>query len=218
MSGNRQSCSPEEEESTYKSSSKQLNFAGSSEAMSENNCQSTRHSTDTLESSGQDSFVSSVSHLKKSDITLDRDSYICMHQGPNIVSSSSESEPKESALKSPLLTDSDHVEIKASETESLLTSPGSSTSYNRLNDSSGIMCRICHCGEEEESLMITCRCMGTVKYAHQNCVLNWISKSGNQYCELCKYKFKTRRKKIKSLWKVSTLLFIAFLEVTLNFS
>jgi hypothetical protein len=176
--------------------------------MSEKACQSPRHSTDTLNSSGQDSFVSSVSQIKKSDMALDRISYICMHQGPNIVSSSSENEPTEKTedSTSPLLAENSSVEIKESQSvsESLLTSPGSSASYNRLNDSTGIMCRICHCGEEEENLMITCRCMGTVKYAHQNCVLNWISKSGNQYCELCKYKFKTRRKKIKSLWKVST--------------
>ncbi|EDO37272.1 predicted protein [Nematostella vectensis] len=89
------------------------------------------------------------------------------------------------------------------------------------------MCRICHGGDEDEPLMVTCRCTGTVKYAHQNCVLNWISKSGNQYCELCKYKYKTKRKKIKSLWKwqfpsVSTKgwlhigLFIAFVTMLLT--
>ena len=92
--------------------------------------------------------------------------------------------------------------------DNLVAQPGSLTQgpYSRLNESSGLMCRICHSGSEEEELIAPCRCMGTVKYAHQSCILNWISKSGHPNCELCKYKFKTTRMKMKSCWKVRTNL------------
>ena len=79
----------------------------------------------------------------------------------------------------------------------------SSGSSSKLTDSMALMCRICHSGEEEEELIAACRCAGTVKFAHQSCLLNWISKSGNQSCELCRYKFRTRRRKIRYFWKVS---------------
>lgn len=72
----------------------------------------------------------------------------------------------------------------------------------QLADNGTMMCRICHSGEEDEELIAACRCAGTVKYAHQSCLLNWISKSGNQSCELCRYKFKTRRRKVRYFWKV----------------
>ena len=75
--------------------------------------------------------------------------------------------------------------------------------YSRLNESSSLMCRICHGGCEDGELITPCRCAGTVRHAHQSCILNWISKSGHPDCELCKYKFKTTSKKIKSCWKVS---------------
>lgn len=163
-------------------------------------------STDSL---NKQPHSTSCSDSNMTDVTLDRVSYMCAHHGPTIVAftdneSSEDTATAETNCTSPLLTE--HMDTQDSPKEDTVEhelSSESSASFSRFNDSSSIMCRICHCGEEEEKLMITCRCMGTVKYAHQNCVLNWISKSGNQYCELCKYKFKTRRKKIKSLWKVS---------------
>lgn len=96
-----------------------------------------------------------------------------------------------------------------------------------VHESCGLMCRICHGGSEEEELIRPCRCTGTVKHAHQSCILNWVSKSGNQSCELCKFKFRTRKESVKCLWKwrfpeVSTKgwlhigLFIAFATMLLT--
>lgn len=180
-------------------------------------------STDKLnQNSNNESFSETL------EIPLDRVRYMCAHHGPKIVSftDTESSATAETSCTSPLLvaenTYSPSLRKKEPGDDSCLQrelssmSSESSASFNRLNESSGIMCRICHCGEEEEKLMITCKCMGTVKYAHQNCVLNWISKSGNQYCELCKYKFKTRRKKVKSLWKVSVLLIFVYFSFSFN--
>ena len=74
-----------------------------------------------------------------------------------------------------------------------------------MNDSCGLMCRICHGDGEEEELIRPCRCTGTVKHAHQSCILRWVSKSGNQTCELCNFKFKTRKESVKCFWKVGYL-------------
>ena len=74
---------------------------------------------------------------------------------------------------------------------------------SELQESCGLMCRICHSGFEEGELITPCKCTGTVKHAHQSCILNWVSKSGNQNCELCKFKFRTRKESVKCFWKVS---------------
>lgn len=80
-----------------------------------------------------------------------------------------------------------------------------------LQESCGLMCRICHSGSEDEELIRPCKCTGTVKYAHQSCILNWVSKSGHENCELCKFKFRTRKQSVKCFWKVCCdSLFIFF--------
>lgn len=96
-----------------------------------------------------------------------------------------------------------------------------------LQESCGLMCRICHSGNEDEELIRPCKCTGTVKYAHQSCILNWVSKSGHESCELCKFKFRTKKHSVKCFWKwsfpeVSTKgwlhigLFIAFATMLLT--
>lgn len=96
-----------------------------------------------------------------------------------------------------------------------------------LQESCGLMCRICHSGSEDEELIRPCKCTGTVKYAHQSCILNWVSKSGHESCELCKFKFRTKKHSVKCFWKwsfpeVSTKgwlhigLFIAFATMLLT--
>lgn len=110
------------------------------------------------------------------------------------------------------------------EDRSISSSDGKSS---ELRESSGLMCRICHGGFEEGELIRPCKCTGTVKHAHQNCILHWVSKSGNQNCELCKFKFRTRKESVKCFWKwrfpeISTKgwlhigLFIAFATMLLT--
>ena len=81
-----------------------------------------------------------------------------------------------------------------------------------LQESCGLMCRICHSGSEDEELIRPCKCTGTVKYAHQSCILNWVSKSGHESCELCKFKFRTKKHSVKCFWKVCYhSLFLVFM-------
>lgn len=52
-------------------------------------------------------------------------------------------------------------------------------------------CRICR-GEDEPGrpLLHPCRCSGSIKYTHEDCLVNWLSQSGSSRCELCNHPFR----------------------------
>ncbi|KAH8805528.1 hypothetical protein F5884DRAFT_860135 [Xylogone sp. PMI_703] len=52
-------------------------------------------------------------------------------------------------------------------------------------------CRICR-GEatEKEPLFYPCKCSGSIKFVHQNCLMDWLSHSQKKHCELCKTPFR----------------------------
>ncbi|KAG5304184.1 RING finger domain-containing protein [Histoplasma capsulatum G186AR] len=52
-------------------------------------------------------------------------------------------------------------------------------------------CRICRGeGTEEEQLYYPCKCSGSIKFVHQDCLMQWLSHSQKKYCELCKTPFR----------------------------
>ncbi|ODH46265.1 hypothetical protein GX48_07637 [Paracoccidioides brasiliensis] len=52
-------------------------------------------------------------------------------------------------------------------------------------------CRICRGeGTEEEQLFYPCKCSGSIKFVHQDCLMQWLSHSQKKYCELCKTQFR----------------------------
>lgn len=52
-------------------------------------------------------------------------------------------------------------------------------------------CRICR-GEDEPNrpLLFPCRCSGSIKYTHEDCLVNWLAQSGSSRCELCNHPFR----------------------------
>eukprot|EP00111_Clytia_hemisphaerica_P006995 TCONS_00020286-protein len=54
------------------------------------------------------------------------------------------------------------------------------------------VCRICYGNDEEEQLVAPCKCLGTVQYMHESCLLTWL-KSGATHCELCKTNYNFKR-------------------------
>ncbi|KAI0202884.1 hypothetical protein F4808DRAFT_458590 [Astrocystis sublimbata] len=52
-------------------------------------------------------------------------------------------------------------------------------------------CRICR-GEatDGEPLFFPCKCSGSIKYVHQDCLMEWLSHSQKKHCELCKTPFR----------------------------
>ncbi|KAI1321113.1 hypothetical protein F5Y16DRAFT_389330 [Xylariaceae sp. FL0255] len=52
-------------------------------------------------------------------------------------------------------------------------------------------CRICR-GEAtaDEPLFYPCKCSGSIKFVHQDCLMEWLSHSQKKHCELCKTPFR----------------------------
>lgn len=52
-------------------------------------------------------------------------------------------------------------------------------------------CRICR-GEDEPGrpLLHPCRCSGSIKFTHEDCLVNWLAQSGSARCELCNHPFR----------------------------
>ncbi|KAJ4355371.1 uncharacterized protein N0V89_003387 [Didymosphaeria variabile] len=65
-------------------------------------------------------------------------------------------------------------------------------SHNQPPDKDDVdTCRICR-GEStpDEPLFYPCKCSGSIKYVHQECLMEWLSHSQKKYCELCKTSFR----------------------------
>lgn len=52
------------------------------------------------------------------------------------------------------------------------------------------ICRVCRSeGSPEKPLYHPCICTGSIKYIHQECLLQWLKYSRKEYCELCNHRF-----------------------------
>ncbi|THX33598.1 hypothetical protein D6D12_01465 [Aureobasidium pullulans] len=55
----------------------------------------------------------------------------------------------------------------------------------------GDTCRICRSeGSDAEPLFYPCKCSGSIKFVHQDCLMEWLSHSNKKHCELCKTPFR----------------------------
>ncbi|KAH9826512.1 RING-variant domain is a C4HC3 zinc-finger like motif [Teratosphaeria destructans] len=73
------------------------------------------------------------------------------------------------------------------------------TTISRRNTTSSVagasdkqdICRICRSeGTDDEPLFYPCKCSGSMKYVHQDCLMEWLSHSHKKHCELCKTPFR----------------------------
>ncbi|MBN3280074.1 MARHB ligase, partial [Polyodon spathula] len=78
------------------------------------------------------------------------------------------------------------------------------------NSSPSTSCRICFQGSEQGELLNPCRCDGSVRYTHQQCLLKWISERGSWTCELCCYRYQVIAIKMKRPCQVT--------KVSINFA
>ncbi|XP_067934672.1 E3 ubiquitin-protein ligase MARCHF6-like [Watersipora subatra] len=52
------------------------------------------------------------------------------------------------------------------------------------------ICRVCRSeGTADKPLFYPCVCTGSIKYIHQDCLVQWLKYSNKEFCELCKHKF-----------------------------
>jgi len=55
---------------------------------------------------------------------------------------------------------------------------------------SGDICRVCRCeGTADRQLFHPCICTGSIKFIHQECLVQWLRYSKKEFCELCNYRF-----------------------------
>jgi E3 ubiquitin-protein ligase MARCH6 len=72
-------------------------------------------------------------------------------------------------------------------------------------------CRICRSeGSPDEPLFYPCKCSGSIKFVHQECLLEWLAHSHKKHCELCKTPF--RFTKLYSASMPDTLPFLTFVR------
>jgi hypothetical protein len=57
-----------------------------------------------------------------------------------------------------------------------------------VENTSTTRCRICY--EEDGVLLHPCKCDGSIKWVHTECLKKWISTSKKDYCPQCNYKYK----------------------------
>ncbi|XP_046441490.1 E3 ubiquitin-protein ligase MARCHF6-like isoform X3 [Daphnia pulex] len=52
------------------------------------------------------------------------------------------------------------------------------------------ICRVCRCeGTPDRPLFHPCICTGSIKFIHQECLVQWLRYSRKEYCELCTHRF-----------------------------
>ena len=67
-------------------------------------------------------------------------------------------------------------------------------------DSNQDVCRVCRCeAAPDRPLFFPCLCSGSIKFVHQDCLVEWLKVSKKKYCELCKHEYT-----FESLYKVET--------------
>ncbi|KAK5256251.1 hypothetical protein LTR16_003690, partial [Cryomyces antarcticus] len=105
------------------------------------------------------------------------------------------------------------------QTPDLMNDPaydGNNTSSEK-NTVEGDTCRICRSeGTQEEPLFYPCRCSGSIKFVHQECLMEWLSHSQKKHCELCKTPFRfTKIYDPNTPQKISVTVFIRMAAVHL---
>ncbi|KAJ7294226.1 hypothetical protein O6H91_Y272000 [Diphasiastrum complanatum] len=80
--------------------------------------------------------------------------------------------------------------LRTNEQKSEANQSSMSTTNNDAADDEEDICRICRTsGDEGSPLFYPCACSGSIKYVHQDCLLQWLNHSHARQCEVCKHPF-----------------------------
>lgn len=62
------------------------------------------------------------------------------------------------------------------------------------DDESEEVCRVCRSeGEPDNPLYHPCKCSGSIRYVHSDCLVQWLGHSRNKKCELCGHAFSFKK-------------------------
>lgn len=80
-------------------------------------------------------------------------------------------------------------EIDADAVATASTAPPSAK-YDDDDEDEEDVCRICrNPGDADNPLRYPCACSGSIKFVHQDCLLQWLNHSNARQCEVCKHPF-----------------------------
>ena len=87
-----------------------------------------------------------------------------------------------------------------------------------LDDENKKVCKICYETEHKSNpIIIPCKCQGSVKFIHENCLKKWLLNMNNKkkfFCEICNFEYKL---KIIYKYKFSLIkCWATFRDITLN--
>ncbi|KAL1415046.1 hypothetical protein MTO96_006994 [Rhipicephalus appendiculatus] len=97
--------------------------------------------------------------------------------------------PKDVLLPCPLSPDLPRTFLSNPKCSS--SAPSSPAGCFNVTTSRGPTCRICHEGDQQESLMSLCKCSGTMGLMHVSCLERWMNARNVNYCEVCHQCFPT---------------------------
>ncbi|KAK7319893.1 hypothetical protein RJT34_04621 [Clitoria ternatea] len=100
--------------------------------------------------------------------------------------SSSSSSSSSSSASSPRASKGKEIEATSSTT----TTPPPPAKFDDDDEEEEDVCRICrNPGDSENPLRYPCACSGSIKFVHQDCLLQWLNHSNARQCEVCKHAF-----------------------------
>lgn len=87
--------------------------------------------------------------------------------------------------------ESSNIIFDEKNTNTNITNSEKNVSTNENNNNQAIkeddVCRVCRSeAEPERPLFYPCKCTGSIKYVHEDCLLQWLEASKTKTCELCK--------------------------------
>ncbi|KAL3538858.1 hypothetical protein ACH5RR_002224 [Cinchona calisaya] len=81
------------------------------------------------------------------------------------------------------------VSASSSEAKEAISNTVAASRFDE-DDDEGDVCRICrNPGDDENPLQYPCACSGSIKFVHQDCLLQWLNHSNARQCEVCKHAF-----------------------------
>lgn len=107
--------------------------------------------------------------------------------GTPIAASTPSSSSPSSSSSSPRGSKGKEIDADAVATAS--TAPPSAK-YDDDDEDEEDVCRICrNPGDADNPLRYPCACSGSIKFVHQDCLLQWLNHSNARQCEVCKHPF-----------------------------
>ncbi|CAN1307457.1 Probable E3 ubiquitin ligase SUD1 [Linum perenne] len=86
--------------------------------------------------------------------------------------------------------DGDRTGVSSSSSSSVEAAASRYDEDEEDDDEEGDVCRICrNPGDAENPLRYPCACSGSIKFVHQDCLLQWLNHSKARQCEVCKHPF-----------------------------